>query len=191
MTTADVDTAALASALVEQGEVYGSLLQLSTQEERALIEGDVERLTEIVSEKEHLLEFGAALETDRWIARGRGRLTRPTARRTRTTRAASSALTAIGLAIERDPPTITLSEVAARAAPSAGQTLMEAGMLLRAQAVALQEANERNARLLEGSRSLVDRWIQYLHAVVAGSLTYEADGAPHEDDASRVVDRAA
>lgn len=168
MTTAHVDTAALASALVEQGEVYGSLLQLSTQEERALVEGDVERLTEIVSEKEQLLEFGAALETERMTA-----------------------LTAIGLAIERDPPTITLSEVAARAAPSAGQTLMEAGMVLRAQAVALQEANERNARLLEGSRSLVDRWIQYLRAVVAGSLTYEADGAPHEDDASRVVDRAA
>ena len=78
----------------------------------------------------------------------------------------ATALTAIGLAIGRDPPTITLSEVAAHATPQAGATLFEAGMVLRAQAVALRGANERNARLLQGCRSLV-----------AASLAYDAGDA--------------
>ena len=168
MTATHIDTAALASTLVEQGEAYRSLLALSVSEEHAIVGGDVEQLTELIGEKERMLELLAALETERMIA-----------------------LTSIVLGIRRDPPTITLSEVARHAEPSAAETLMEAGMLLRAQAVALQQANERNSKLLEGSRALIERWVQYLRAVVAGSLTYTAEGEPNDRDGTRVLDRSA
>ena len=155
MTAAPVDTTSLAATLREETEVYGSLLALAVQEERAIIDGDVELL--------------AALETER-----------------------TTALTAVALGIQRDPPNITLSEVARHAEPHAAGVLMEAGMLLRAQAVALREANDRNARLLEGSRALVEQWIQYLKAVVAGALGYTPEGARSEgDDDGRVLDRSA
>jgi flagellar biosynthesis/type III secretory pathway chaperone len=168
VTAAHVDTSGLAVTLREETEVYGSLLALSVQEERALIAGNVERLTELVADKEQLLELLAALESER-----------------------TSALIAVALGIERDPPTITLSEVARHAEPAAAEVLMQAGMLLRAQAVALREANDRNARLLEGSRALVEHWIQYLRALVAGALTYTADGGRFEGDDGRVLDRSA
>lgn len=169
MTAAPVDTAGLAATLHEETEVYGSLLALAVQEERAIVDGDVERLTELVGDKERMLELLAALEAER-----------------------TTALATVALGIERDPPNITLTEVARHAEPYAAGVLMEAGMLLRAQAVALREANDRNARLLEGSRALVDHWIQYLKAVVAGALTYTHDGARNEgDDDGRVLDRSA
>ena len=163
-----IETNALATTLREETEVYGSLLALSVQEERAIIAGNVERLTEIVADKEQLMELLAALESERMTA-----------------------LAELALGIERDPPTITLSEVAQHAEPAAAAVLMEAGMVLRAQAEALRDANDRNARLLEGSRALVDSWIRYLRAVVTGALTYTAEGGRHEDDGRRVVDRAA
>ena len=122
MTAAPVGTTSLATTLREETEVYGSLLALAVQEERAIIDGDVELLTELVGDKERMLELLAALETER-----------------------TTALTAVALGIERDPPNITLSEVARHAEPHAAGVLMEAGMLLRAQAVALREANSRNA----------------------------------------------
>lgn len=168
MTAGHVDTSGLAATLHEETELYGSLLALSVQEERAIVAGDVEALTDLIADKERLLELLAALETER-----------------------TTALTAVALGIELDPPTITLSEVARHAEPAAAAVLMEAGMLLRAQAVALREANSSNARLLEGSRSLVEHWIQYLRAVVAGALTYTADGGRAEGDDSRVLDRTA
>ena len=169
MTAAPVGTTSLATTLREETEVYGSLLALAVQEERAIIDGDVQLLTELVGDKERMLELLAALETER-----------------------TTALTAVALGIERDPPNITLSEVARHAEPHAAGVLMEAGMLLRTQAVALREANSRNARLLEGSRALVEQWIQYLKAVVAGALGYTPEGARSEgDDDGRVLDRSA
>ena len=75
--------------------------------------------------------------------------------------------------------------------PAEGAALTEAGIELRARALALKEANEHNAALLRGSREIVDRWIQYLRTIIAGSLTYTAEGSPNESGDNRVIDRSA
>ena len=159
MTDVRAGADALASALTEEQELLGTLLDLAGREERAIVGGDVAELTELTDQKEHLLELLATLETER-----------------------ATALTAIagssGLRIDA----LTLSAAAA---------LTEAGIELRARALALKEANEHNAALLRGSREIVDRWIQYLRTIIAGSLTYTAEGSPNESGDNRVIDRSA
>jgi hypothetical protein len=47
-----------------------------------------------------------------------------------------------------------------------------------------------NAQLLRNSRSLVDRWLQYLRTVLAGSL-YTQQGASNAGTGGRSLDRSA
>ena len=168
MTDVRAGADALASALTEEQELLGTLLDLAGREERAIVGGDVAELTELTDQKEHLLELLATLETER-----------------------ATALTAIagssGLRIDA----LTLSAAAALVEPAEGAALTEAGIELRARALALKEANEHNAALLRGSREIVDRWIQYLRTIIAGSLTYTAEGSPNESGDNRVIDRSA
>lgn len=166
--TADQGALALAVALTEQQTVYERLLVVSQREERAIVAGDVSTLTQLVEEKEQLLELLAAHETDRMTA-----------------------VTSIALATGVRSDSATLSELAGHVGADAGTAMLSAGLELRAQALAVKEANERNARLLRGSRELVDRWIQYLRTVVSSSLAYTADGAAQESDGFSVVDRSA
>ena len=63
-------------------------------------------------------------------------------------------------------------------------------MALRTQAVALAQANQRNERLLEASRGLVDRWIQYLKTVLSNSV-YMPDGRLDDSRDARSLDRSA
>src|SRR5207244_8868718 len=104
--------------------------------------------------KEHLLELLATLETERMTA-----------------------LTAIAAATGRDASALSLSLVVDLAAPAARDALIATSEGLRTTGLALEQANERNARLLRASADLVDRWVQYLKAVITGSLTYGQDGA--------------
>ncbi len=168
MTDANVDTSALAGTLAEEGRLYSSLLDLSVREERAIVAGDVESLTGLIEEKEQFLELLAALETERMTA-----------------------LIAISAAVGIQSDGITLTMVCEHASPSAGGALRQAGMLLRAQAVALKEANERNVLLLHTSSDLIDRWIQYLKVVIRGSMTYNDDGSADDPSGPYSVDRAA
>lgn len=168
MTDANVDTSALAGTLAEEGRLYVSLLDLSVREERAIVSGDVESLTRFVDEKEQLLELLAVLETERMTA-----------------------LTAISEAVGIQPDRINLTMVCEHASPSAGGALRQAGMLLRAQAVALKQANERNVLLLHTSSDLIDRWIQYLKVVIRGNLTYNEDGSADDPSGPYAIDRAA
>jgi flagellar biosynthesis/type III secretory pathway chaperone len=159
---------ALAAALTEEQELLGSLLDLAGREERAIVGGDVAELTRLTDQKEHLLELVATLETERMTA-----------------------LTAIAGASSVDIDALTLSAVAELVEPAEGAALTDAGMELRARALALKEANEHNAALLRSSREIVDRWIQYLRTVIVGSLTYTAEGSPNESGDNRVIDRSA
>ena len=145
-------TSALCHALAEEQQLYGSLLVLTDREERAIAAGNVEQLTRLVDEKEQLLELLATVETDRMTA-----------------------LTAIAAAVGVRPEGMTLSQVAAHVSLEEAEALTQAGMLLRAQAVALREANERNNHLLRSSAGLVERWIQHLRWVIGGSLAFTAD----------------
>jgi flagellar biosynthesis/type III secretory pathway chaperone len=159
---------ALAAALTEEQELLGSLLDLAGREERAIVGGDVAELTELTDQKEQLLELLATLETERMTA-----------------------LTAIAGSSSLDVDALTLSAVAELVEPAEGAALTEAGIELRARALALKEANEHNAALLRSSREIVDRWIQYLRTIIAESLTYTAEGSPNESGDNRVIDRSA
>ena len=161
-------TQALGATLDEEQTFYSSLLDLAGREETALVGGDVETLTEITDEKERLLELLATMETER-----------------------ATALTAIAAAAGVPAETLTLTAVAELIADDGDVALTESGMQLRVTALALRDANERNADLLRGSHELIDRWIQYLRAIVSGSLTYTAEGEPDDGDGARVIDRSA
>lgn len=102
-----------------------------------------------------------------------------------------TALTAISAAVGVHADRISLSMVCEHASPAAGGALRQAGMLLRAQAEALKEANERNVLLLHTSSDLIDRWIHYLKVVIRGSLTYNDDGSTDDPSGPYAVDRAA
>lgn len=159
---------ALGAALVEQCELYTSLLSLAGREESAIANGDVAGLTDLTEEKERLLEVLAALETERMTA-----------------------LTTIAAAASVDASALTLSIVAALVPAQQGAELTEVGVDLRMKALALREANERNAVLLRSSRDIIDRWIQYLRVIISNTLTYTAEGSPDGSAANRVIDRSA
>ena len=159
---------ALTAALAEEQRLYASLLVLAGREERAIVGGDVAELTEMTAEKERLLELLAALETERMTA-----------------------LTAIAAAAGVGAEALTLTGVASVVAPAQAAALTQVGVQLRTKALALKEANERNAELLRSSREIVERWIQYLRTVISGALNYTAEGSPDEPGGNRVIDRSA
>ena len=159
---------ALSSVLNHQGAAYGSLLELASREEQAITDGDVGTLTAIVDEQRQLLDVLRALETERMTA-----------------------LVAIAAATDLETDALTLSRVIEAAEPEQGAALTEVGVLVRARAVALKQANERNAALLRSRSDVVERWIDFLRKVVSGSLTYTAEGSPQEPDGSRVLDQSA
>ena len=143
------------------------MLALTTREELAIVGDDVEALTEIVDEKQVLVDHLNALETERMTA-----------------------LVAIELATGLDPQTVTLSEIAERLPIEEGQRLLEDGMALRTQARALEQANLRNERLLHASRDLVERWLLYLRQVLS-SYVYTAEGQVDPSTVARSLDRSA
>jgi flagellar biosynthesis/type III secretory pathway chaperone len=158
---------ALEACLGAQEAIYEAMLGLAAREEVAIVAGDVATLTTLVEEQEHLIEHLHALETERMTA-----------------------LTAIASAAEVDAADLTLSEIVARLPSEAAAALTETGVQLRGRAMALGEANERNAQLLRSSRALVDRWIQYLRMLLSGSL-YNASGTAALGDGRRRLDRSA
>lgn len=160
--------AALMQALDDECDLYGTLLELARREEHAIVRGDVEGLTRLTEEKEHLLELFGALETERMTA-----------------------ITAIAAATGHNAELATLSELVAALPGEAGAGLALAGTELRRQAIELREANARNAELLRSSRDIVDRWIHYLRTLVGGTLNYAADGAPEIAREPRRIDRTA
>ena len=157
----------LDEVLGTERDLYLSMLSLSTREEVAIVGDDVESLTELVNEKEELLEHLSTLETERMTA-----------------------VVAISAATGLDPETATLTQISEVVPAMDGLRLLENGMALRTQAVALQQANRRNERLLEASRGLVDRWIQYLKTVLNNSV-YTPDGQMDDSRDARSLDRSA
>ena len=127
---------ALTAVLLEEQRHYGTLLDLASEEEEALVGGDVEALTAITEQKEHLRELIGALETERMTA-----------------------LVAIADSTRSELDSLTLTAVIALLPAPQGQALTAAGVALRAQAIALKDANERNAVLLRSSADIVERWI--------------------------------
>jgi flagellar biosynthesis/type III secretory pathway chaperone len=165
----DAAATSLARVLADEGQLYESLLALAGREQRAIVDGDVAELTRLLDEKESLVEHHHALETERMTAL-----------------VAVAAATGSG-----DAELLTLTEVAAALPVEHGSAITEAGVWLRAQALALREATESNALLLHQSRDIVDRWLQYLRLLVGGRLGYTAEGAPGEASGPRTLDRTA
>jgi len=158
---------ALDEVLATERDLYLSMLALSTREEVAIVGDDVAQLTDVVNEKEDLLEHLSELETERMTA-----------------------IVAISAATGLDPQTATLTQISEVVPAIDGLRLMESGMTLRTQAVALQQANRRNERLLEASRGLVGRWIQYLKSVLNNSV-YTLDGQLDDSRDIGSLDRSA
>jgi flagellar biosynthesis/type III secretory pathway chaperone len=159
--------AALTAALEEQRDVLVSMLDLAQREERAIVGGDVETLTSLTNEREELLELMAALESER-----------------------VTALVAIAAATGIDSAGLTLTRVAAEVAGEAGSALTAIGFELRQRAIAVRDANARNALLLRTSREIVDRWLQYLRSLVS-SVLYDAGGRVAEAGRRSHLDRSA
>ncbi len=159
---------ALLAVMEAQGDLYRALLGLASSEQTAIVAGDVARLTEIIGEKEQLLDHLRALETERMTA-----------------------LVAIEAATGLPADRATVSDVASRMPSTEAEELLRAGRELRSQAVALQEAQETNTRLLEKSRALVDRWLQYLRTLLAGSVYTPDGGAANTLPGGRALDRSA
>lgn len=158
---------ALEDVLSAERDIYVSMLTLTTREELAIVGDDVEELTQIVDEKQLLVDHLNALETERMTA-----------------------LVAIEMATGLDPQTVTLSQIAAELPVGDGRRLLEDGMTLRTQARALEQANLRNERLLHGSRDLIERWLLYLNQVLSSYL-YTADGRVDSVTSARSLDRSA
>lgn len=159
---------ALLAVMEAQGDLYRALLGLASSEQTAIVAGDVARLTEIIGEKEQLLDHLRALETERMTA-----------------------LVAIEAATGLPADRATVSDLAARMPSTEADLLLRAGRELRSQAVALQEAQETNTRLLEKSRALVDRWLQYLRTLLAGSVYTPDGGSANALPGGRALDRSA
>jgi flagellar biosynthesis/type III secretory pathway chaperone len=157
----------LTAALDQERAALVSMLDLATREELAIVGGDVALLTQLTDEKEHLLELVAALESERMTA-----------------------ITAIAGATGQDPATVTISTVIASLSPADALALTSAGVELRREALALRDANERNAHLLRTSRDIVDRWLQYLRSLMS-SVLYDASGRTAEAGRPTRLDRSA
>ena len=158
--------AELASALEEERLALTSMLDVATREELAIVGGNVALLTELATEKEHLIELLAALESER-----------------------STAVSVIASATGHDPTTATLSSVVASLSKADALALASAAVELRRDANALRAANERNAHLLRTSRDIVDRWLQHLRGRMSGALS-EASGLAVEVSRRALRDRS-
>lgn len=169
MTSAHLEAAeggqSLAAVLEAQRDITRQLLGVARRQQRTIVDGDVEGLTASVEEAQLFLEHLQALETERMTA-----------------------LVAIALATGVDPDTATLSQVAAALPAGPAEAVRRTGQALRAEAAALHETQEANRRLLEGSRALVDRWVNYLRSVLAGGV-YTPDGGVA--GGARTLDRSA
>ncbi len=167
MTAPLTGVAALATALEQQRDALVSMLDLAHREERAIVGGDVAALTQLTDEREQLLELVAVLESERMTA-----------------------LTAIAAATGTDAAALTLTSVAAGVSGELGAALTSIGFDLRARALAVRNANERNALLLRTSRDIVDRWLQYLRSLMS-SVLYDAGGRVAEAARRSRLDRSA
>lgn len=156
----------LASVLEAQRDLTRQLLGVARRQQRAIVEGDVEALTQTVEESQIFLEHLQALETERMTA-----------------------LVAIAMATGINPDTATLSQVAAALPVDAADAVRRSGQVLRAEATALHETQAVNERLLEGSRALVDRWVNHLRSLLTGGVYTPSGGAPA--DGGRTLDRSA
>ena len=161
-------TGGLCTALSEEARLCTDLLAVTRREERAIIDADIPTLTAIVDEKEQLLELLATLETERMTA-----------------------LTAIAAATGREAATLSISGIIDLVGPQQRARLIALSDGLRTDGQALEQANARNAQLLRMSRDLVDRWVQYLKAMLTGSLTYTPDGSTQGATGNRMLDRSA
>jgi flagellar biosynthesis/type III secretory pathway chaperone len=83
-----------------------------------------------------------------------------------------------------------VTRVAAEVAGEAGSALTAIGVELRQRAIAVRDANARNALLLRTSREIVDRWLQYLRSLVS-SVLYDAGGRVAEAGRRSQLDRSA
>lgn len=156
----------LAAVMEAQRDITRQLLGVARRQQRAIVDGDVEGLTASVEEARTFLEHLQALETERMTA-----------------------LVAISMATGVDPERATLSEIAAALPADAAEAVRRTGQVLRAEATALHETQEVNQRLLESSRALVDRWINYLRSALTGGVYTPAGGAVA--DGGRTLDRSA
>ena len=159
---------ALGVVLASQRVIVDAMLALAQRQQDAIVAGDVEALTGVVDEQQQMVDHLNSLETERMTA-------------------LVAIATAIGL---DDAGRLTLTEVAAALPQAQGAALAAQGHALRAQAEALRQAQDLNERLLERSRALVDRWLQYLRTLLSGSL-YTASGATGDLPGGRALDRSA
>ena len=156
----------LAAVLEAQCDLTRQLLGAAHRQQRAIVDGDIEALTATVEESQVFLEHLQALETERMTA-----------------------LVAIAMATSIEPDSATLSEIAAALPSEPAEAVRRTGLALRAEATALREAEAVNQQLLEGSRSLVDRWVNYLRSVLAGGVYTPAGGTT--GNGGRTLDRSA
>lgn len=170
MTSAHIEAAeggqSLAAVLDAQRDITRQLLGVARRQQRAIVDGNVEDLTESVEESQIFLEHLAALETERMTA-----------------------LVAIAMATSIDPERATLSDIAAALPAEPAEAVRRSGLALRAEATALQETQATNERLLESSRGVVDRWVNYLRSVLAGGVYTPAGEAAA--NGNRTLDRSA
>jgi len=159
---------ALAETLAEESRLCAMLLAVTHREEKAIIAADIPTLTALVDEKERVLELLATLETERMTA-----------------------VTAIASATGRPAGSLTLGGVLDLVDGPAQAQLLALSEGLRADGQALEQANQRNARLLQASSELVERWVQYLKNVISGALTYNPDGGAQPGSGSRMLDQSA
>ena len=158
---------ALGIVLTSQQEIVRAMRALAEQQQQAIVSGNVEVLTDVVEEQQQLMEHLNALETERMTA-----------------------LVAIAAATGLDAESATISAIAATLPLEHATVLTRQGQDLRAEAIALEQMQDVNDQLLETSRSLVDRWLQYLRSVLSGSL-YTANGGTGGMPGARSLDRSA
>ncbi len=158
---------ALRAVLSSQHDILRAMRTLAVQQQDAIVAGDVQVLTTVVEEQQQLIEHLNALETERMTA-----------------------LVAIAAATGLDAESATLSAIAATLPLEHATQITRLGQDLRAEAIALHDVQDVNEHLLETSRTLVDRWLQYLRSVLSGSL-YTASGGTGAMPGARSLDRSA
>lgn len=158
---------ALSVVLTTQQDLLRAMRGLAEHEQQAIIAGDIHALTEVVEQQQQLVEHLNALETERMTA-----------------------LVAIAAATGLDAESVTISAIAATLPLERASELTRQGQDLRAEAIALRQVQDVNEQLLESSRGLVDRWLNYLRSVLSGSL-YTATGGTGGMPGARSLDRSA
>ena len=158
---------ALSAVMAAQQDILHAMRALTRRQQVAILDGDVGALTDVVGEQQQLVEHLNALETERMTA-----------------------LVAIAAATGMEAGTTTLSAVAAALPDEPSRALALQGRELRDEALALQQEQDVNERLIEHSRALVDRWLHYLRSVLGGTL-YTATGGTGSAPGGRSLDRSA